>query len=316
MVYQALLSLLESEIETQDCTGIEFLKGEFGVIGVKSLDDLGCSRRIVIGKQSTRTFSRDYRYDSSITAKDDRSFQGKMQSDLLSIGLFTCSKVTPEYELGYINVNKQQVKKASKPLLTLLLDFAYQSTCVRASDEVLERHPGQRLHYRVNEMSFAMMGLSNIGPNRLIKYESSPCFPDWRLHFVKTGHIYICQCDADAGCEVQRIALAMYGIALDVVKILRSEFKAKITLESMFSRSFVLDFIMRFTTRVALDKFLIKCHVPRSYVFDNTKSNFTIDLFKHHILSKDEALEPKKFNPSNSDRADPFVGRSQTDNQQ
>ena len=314
LYYEALLGLLDARIERQPGSDTEYAKIEFGVIGVKRWDDLGCSRRIVTGKQSTRNRVKDYRFDKSVCSPNDRSFQGKMLSDFTSVAMFTTAKVRIDYEDGFVNVTKQQVKKAARPLLNLLLDFCYQSTCVGASDEILGKHPGQRLQYRINEMSFALMGLCNWGPNLLIKYESATCYSDWKFRFNDTGFIRICKCDID--CEVQKVSIAMYAIALDIVKILRNEFNSKITMESIFSRENVLDFIARFTTRVALDKFFVKCHVPRTYTFDNTKSNFTLEFFKDHILSKEEALEPKKFNPVKSDRADPFNSSSIPDSNQ
>ena len=158
-------------------------------------------------------------------------------------------------------------------------------------------------------MSFALMGLTNWGPNKLIKYESSPCYDDWKLNLIQTGFIRICKCN-DPSCEVQKISIAMIGIAMDVVKILRDEFGAKITLESIFSRDNVLYFISKYTTRVALDKFLVKCNVPRSYTFDNTKNDFTINFFNDHILSKAEALEPKAFKAVKRTGDDPFTSDS------
>ena len=154
-------------------------------------------------------------------------------------------------------------------------------------------------------MSFCLMGLVHWGQNRLIKYESAPCFSDWKLNFVETGFIKICDCDSS--CEVQKVAIAMYGIGMDVVKIMREEFDSTITMESIFSRSNTLDFMSRFTTRVALDSFFVKCDVPRVYYFDNTKKKMALEYFKDHILSKSEALEPKRFKAVNKTGTDPFV---------
>ena len=223
--------------------------------------------------------------------------------------MFTIANVKADYENGFVNVKKQQVKKAARPLLNLLLDFCYQSTCVQASDEILDSHPGQRLQYRINEMSFCLMGLTNWGQNKLIKYESSPCFEDWKLNFIQTGFFSLCKCDIGSGCEILKVTLAMIGLAMEVVKILRGEFGAKITLESIFSRANVLKFISRCTTRVALDKFLVKCEIPRTYVFDNTKTGLTLNLFEDHILSKAEALEPKVFVGTKKTGTDPFANR-------
>ena len=222
--------------------------------------------------------------------------------------MFTTDNVKVDHELGYINVKKQDVKKAARPLLTLLRDFAYLSTCVTDDDEILDSQPAQRLQYRINEMSFALMGLTNWGPNLLIKYESSPCYADWKYNFVTKGFIGFCACDVGSDCEVHKITVAMYGIAMDVIKILRDEFQSVLTMESVFGRRNMLEFIKRFTTRVALNQFLVKPKVARTYTFDNTKQNLTIEFFKDHILSKEEALEPKRFNPVITTRADPFVG--------
>ena len=82
LYYEGLLTLLDADLRTDD-KGTEYIRAEFGVIGVDGWDALGCSRRFVTGRQSTRNFVRDYRYHESVTGPDNRTFQGKMQSDFV-----------------------------------------------------------------------------------------------------------------------------------------------------------------------------------------------------------------------------------------
>ena len=69
-----MLQLMDSEVEVEVGTNVKYVKGPAGVIGVKSLDDLGTSRRLVVGKQSHNTAKRD---------KTGEHYKGKSHGDAL-----------------------------------------------------------------------------------------------------------------------------------------------------------------------------------------------------------------------------------------
>ena len=83
LYYETLLSLLDAEVHTHG--GTEYIRAEYGVIGVDKWDGLGATRRFVTGRQSTKSYSKDYRFDSYVTGPDGRTFQGKMQADLIRL---------------------------------------------------------------------------------------------------------------------------------------------------------------------------------------------------------------------------------------
>ena len=209
--------------------------------------------------------------------------------------MFTTAAVRIDNEDGYINIAKRSVFPGSRQLLVMLRDYVYQATCIRAPEATLLAHDGHLVQKRINQLSFCCMGIVNWGPNQLIKYESAKCFSDFKFNFVNTHFMRICDCQDK--CDMQEMMLIIFGIVLDIVKYLRSNFNARITLEAVFSRRNTLDFISRYTTRVGLDRFKIIDSVPRSYKFDNTRTKWSVTVFEDDILHKDEALKPKVFKP-------------------
>ena len=76
LMYEAMIQLLDAEVDTEVGTGIEFVKAPHGVIGVSTLDDIGTSRRMVVGKQSHNTTKRD---------KTGEHYRGKSHGDALGM---------------------------------------------------------------------------------------------------------------------------------------------------------------------------------------------------------------------------------------
>ena len=78
LMYEAMIQLLDAEVETQVGSGIDYVKALYGVIGVATLDDLGTSRRMVVGKQSHNATKRD---------KTGENYRGKSHGDALGMDL-------------------------------------------------------------------------------------------------------------------------------------------------------------------------------------------------------------------------------------
>ena len=82
LFYEGLISLLDADL-AESSDGVQFVKCEFGAVGVDKWDGLGTTRRFVIGRQTHRNYYRDWRHDKAVTSPDDRTFQGKCHADLL-----------------------------------------------------------------------------------------------------------------------------------------------------------------------------------------------------------------------------------------
>ena len=77
-MFESMLQLLDAETDKEVGTGIEYAKIADGVIRVSTLDDLGTSRRLVVGKQSHNTTKRD---------KTGEHYRGKSHGDALGLSL-------------------------------------------------------------------------------------------------------------------------------------------------------------------------------------------------------------------------------------
>ena len=76
LIYESMLQLLDSEVDKEVGSGVEYAKIPYGVIGVSTLNDLGTSRRMVVGRQSHNTTKRD---------KTGEHYRGKSHGDVLGM---------------------------------------------------------------------------------------------------------------------------------------------------------------------------------------------------------------------------------------
>ena len=94
---------------------------------------------------------------------------------------------------------------------------------------------------------------------------------------------------------MKKHTIVIYSLCLDIVKILRNNFKAKITLESIFSRRNVLDFISKCTVKVGKDKFKVRDNIERQFYPSNTQLKYVLKILEDDIVYHQEALEPRVF---------------------
>ena len=289
MVYSAMLNLIQAEkVKTEvDGKEIEFVKAPNGMVGVHGWDQLGTSVRIVIGKMSNT------RHDDS---SNPRTWPGKLHTDILVICMMTCGNVTFGSDTGFINIHRENIMPAAKHLLLCLTENAYQMHCLPTPVSTLQKTPGWWIQLRMCEMAILLQGFTNQSDYKLIDYEDCPCFIDTKLRFLRTHYLRLCDCVTD--CQLKNHITLVYCLVIDIIKMMRKHYKAKITLENIFSRKNVLDFISKMTVKVGFERFRIRDTVPR--IFETTHASAVMTMqgyLNDDILHKNEALVEKAAKP-------------------
>ena len=186
MVYAAMLQLVNAEEATTTVNGetVKYAKCKNGMVGVSDWDKLGTSVRVVVGRMSNTK-----RHDKS----NDKTWAGKMHTDMLVIMMMTTGNVKFGSETGYINIHRENIKPGAKHLLKCLRDNAYEFHCLPTPESVLQRTPGYWIQRRMCEMSILLQGYTNQTGEQLIGYEACPCFIDSKMRFHRTMFLRICE---------------------------------------------------------------------------------------------------------------------------
>ena len=286
MVYVAMCQLDEAVIDKETVT--EFTKCEHGILGVKGFDALGTGRRIVIGKQNLHNKSGIPRTPRD----DDLRYRGKLHSDLLSVMILFCSKVSFTLTEGHVTIEKEQIKSDMRPLLDSLIDFQYRNLCINSWGPDVFEHASARIQDMIIQVSWLLRGFVNRHPEfPLAPYEGEQCFVTTRDDFLKKHFLRVCDCSSP--CRLQSTILTVYGCLLEIVRNARRELVPTLTLQDLVGWSNCLDFVSRFTRKVALNQFRVIGSVPRYVERSSTEEGMNIRVFTNDILTRDELLTPR-----------------------
>ena len=291
MAYTALCQLDDAVIdkETVSCVVTEYTKCEHGILGVKGFDELGTGRRIVVGKQNIHNSSGIPRTPKD----DDLRYRGKLHSDLLSVMIVFCNKVTFTLEDGHVTILKEQVRSDMRPLLEALIDCQYRNLCVNSWGPGEARRPiSARVQDMIVQVSWLLRGYVNRHSEfPLAHYEKEQCFVTSRDNFLEKHFLRVCDCSSP--CRLQSDILTIYGCLLEIVRISRQELTPNLTLQDFVGWSNCLDFLSRFTQKVAMNQFRVKSSVPRYVERSSEIQAMNIHVFTDDIVTKDELLKPR-----------------------
>ena len=202
-----MLSLMDVELVTVNKDGNEtkYARAKNGMVGTSDWDQLGTSIRVVVGKMSNTI-----RHDGS----SDKTWPGKMHTDVLVILMMTTGNVKFGSDSGYINIFKDNIKEGARHLLKCLLETQYEFHCLPTPETVLQRTPGYWVQRRMNEMSILLQGYTNQTGTSLIGYEDCPCFIENKMRFHRTMFLRMCDCDGECELKTHIAAAATFSVTL------------------------------------------------------------------------------------------------------
>ena len=180
-----------------------------------------------------------------------------------------------------------------RPLLEALIDFQYRNLCVNSWGPGVTRRPSAgRIQDMIIQVSWLLRGFVNRHPEfPLAHYEREQCFVTARDNFLKKHFLRVCDCSSP--CRLQSDILTIYGCLLEIVRIARQGLTPTVTLQDFVGWSNCLDFVSRFTQKVALNQFRVKSSVPRYVERSSEIPAMNIHVFSDDIVTKDELLKPR-----------------------